>query len=133
MTPTSKLWVCLLAAALNSGCQRASTQEKNMSHDKPDTTGTSEGKATDRSKHPGTITFVKMYDGSSSTKPISEFADSFIFVRGVPVVREELYTWDAAGNPCPPVEYAKGRLLRYGPNKEVLASVVLGPKKGGHR
>jgi hypothetical protein len=84
---------------------------------------------TPRNGHPGTITFMKKFDGSSHTKPISEFPDSFVFVNGIPVVREEFYSWDENGNPCPPPLAARGEILRYGPDDQLLQSVRMAPDR----
>ncbi len=85
-----------------------------------------------RATHPGTITFVTKYDGKTDVKPISEFPDSFIFVNGRPVVREEFYSYDEQGLPCPPAEADTGKILRYGPEGELLQSVAKGPRRKRH-
>lgn len=82
---------------------------------------------TPRKGHPGTITFVTKYDGTSKTEPIADLPDHFIFHNGVPIVREEYYSWDARGNPCPPAGAAGGEILRYGPEGQLVQTVTRAP------
>jgi hypothetical protein len=122
MNAVTSFCMCVLLATSASACRRTTPEEIPMNKQG--------GDEVDRSKHPGTITFIKKFDGSSETKPIAEFSDSFIFVKGVPVVKEELYTWDAAGKPCSPEQMVKGKILRYGPKGEELATVMTNRPRG---
>jgi hypothetical protein len=83
---------------------------------------------TPRKGHPGTITYVTKWDGSSKTESIANIPDRFAFHHGVPIVREEYYTWDAAGNPCPPALAASGEILRYGPDGQLVQTVTRAPR-----
>ena len=83
---------------------------------------------TPRNGHPGTITFVTKWDGTSKTESIADLPDHFVFHHGVPIVREEYYSWDAAGNPCPPAQAANGEILRYGSDGQLVQTVTQAPR-----
>jgi hypothetical protein len=84
---------------------------------------------TPRGKHPGTIAMKTMFTGKTEVVPISEFPDSFIYANGnpdTPVVREEFYTYDANGQPCPPDVAVTAHIIRYGVDGTSLERVYGG-------
>lgn len=78
---------------------------------------------TPRGTHPGSIAFVTMFNLKVRVDPISDLPDHFIYVDGSPVVREEFFSYDANGQPCPSEVLVTAHILRYGVQGQMLQSV----------
>lgn len=84
---------------------------------------------TPRGDHPGTIAMVTMFSLKVRVVPISEFPDHFIYANGSPVVREEFFSYDANGQPCPPSAMFTAHILRYGVHGQLVQTVYGGDGK----